>query len=317
MKKIAICGSMFFHKEMTELKLKLEDLGFSVHAPRSFAEMGIIDYDKYTQEEGKELKIKYDLIKDYFSKINESSAILVANYEKREIEGYIGGNTLLEMGFAYANDKDIFMINEAPELQYKAEIEAMQPVVIGDDLTKITGYYNNLPKVFLSSANEIKVDATSFSFDDTGYDFDVQGIKTVSNVSEQPMSIAETYEGASNRMSDLKKQLKGKDYEYLVSIESGLAKLHDNHNYFNVTVCLIENKSGESKVSIVTDLEFPKEMTDKLDEYPDLGVFVQKEYGSKFKDPFRYLSHGRLKRIDLLMYPVRNTILQFNPTKND
>lgn len=318
MKTITICGSMLFHKEMTEFKKTLEEMGFQANAPKSFEEMGIINYDKYTQEEGKELKKKYDLIRDYYSKIIDSDAVLIANYEKKGIKGYVGGNTLLEMGFAYSNHRNIFMVNPAPDLPYKAEIEAMRPINIGEDLSNIRKYYEELPKVFVSSDNSIKVQSVSFSLKESGYNYDVSGFKTLSKVSEQPMTINETYDGAVNRLADLKKKIKGKKYEYLVSIESGLARLHKNHNYFNVTVCIVEDNKGNSKTSIVSDIEFPKEMTDLVpSKYPDLGILVQKEYGSKYKDPFQYYTDGKVKRIDLLKYAIKNTLSQFNADKHN
>lgn len=318
MKTITICGSMLFHKEMTKFKESLEEMGFHANAPKSFEEMGLINYDKYTQEEGKELKIKYDLIRDYYSKIVDSDAILIANYEKKGVKGYIGGNTLLEMGFAYSNRRNIFMVNPAPDMSYKAEVEAMQPIIIGEDLTKIQKYFENLPKVFISSDNSIKVQSVSFSLKESGYNYDVSGFKTSSKVSEQPMSIDETYDGAMNRLSDLKQKIVGRKFQYLVSIESGLAKLHKDHNYFNVTVCIVEDSNGNSKASIVSDIEFPKEMTDLVpSKYPDLGVLVQKEYNSKYKDPFQYYTDGKVKRIDLLKYAVKNTLSQFKANTND
>lgn len=318
MKTITICGSMLFYKEMDNFKKQLEEMGLQANAPRSFEEIGIINYNKYSQEEGKKLKIKYDLIRDYYSKIIDSDAVLIANYEKKGIEGYIGGNTLLEMGFAYSSHRNIFMVNSAPDLSYKAEIETMQPIIIGEDLTKIQKYFETLPKVFVSSDNIIKVQSVSFSLKENGYNHDVTGYKTSSKVSEQPMGIDETYDGAMNRLTVLKEKIKDKEYQYLVSIESGLVKLHKNHNYFNVTICIVEDNKGNSKVSIVSDIEFPKEMTDLVpSKYPDLGVLVQKEYDSKYKDPFQYFTDGKIRRIDLLKYAIKNTLSQFNTKKND
>ncbi len=309
---------MLFHKEMTEFKKTLEEMGFQANAPKSFEEMGIINYNKYTQKERKELKLKYDLIRDYYSNIVDSDAVLIANYEKKGVKGYVGGNTLLEMGFAYSNHRNIFMVNPAPDLSYKAEIEAMQPIIIGEDLTKIQKYYKKLPKVFVSSDNSIKLQSVSFSLKESGYNYDVAGFKTSSKVSEQPMTIDETYNGAMNRLKDLKGKINDNNYEYLVSIESGLTKLHKNHNYFNVTVCVAEDNKGNSKTSIVSDIEFPKEMTDLVpSKYPDLGILVQKEHGSKYKDPFQYYTDGKIKRIDLLKYAIKNTFSQFNANKHD
>lgn len=309
---------MLFHKEMANLGKVLNQIGFEVFRPLSFSELGIGQDRDHQKEESAEMKIKYDLMLMHYDKIVDSDAILVANYEKRGIYGYIGGNTLMEIGFAYVNHRNIFLVNPIPEIQYKAEIEAMQPIIIGEDLTKIQKYFENLPKVFISSDNSIKVQSVSFSLKESGYNYDVLGFKTSSKVSEQPMSIDETYDGAMNRLSDLKQKIEDKKYKYLVSIESGLAKLHKDHNYFNVTVCIVEDNNENSKASIVSDIEFPKEMTDLVpSKYPDLGVLVQKEYNSKYKDPFQYYTDGKVKRIDLLKYAVKNTLSQFKADKND
>lgn len=69
--------------------------------------------------------------------IKESEAILVTNYDKKGVTGYIGGNVFLEMGFAHVLDKKIFLLNEVPDVSYVDEIRAMQPMVINNDLSLI------------------------------------------------------------------------------------------------------------------------------------------------------------------------------------
>lgn len=65
-------------------------------------------------------------------------AILVLNTEKNGQANYIGGNAFLEMGMAYFREKKIFLLNPIPDNPYyRTEIEAMKPVVIDGDLTKI------------------------------------------------------------------------------------------------------------------------------------------------------------------------------------
>jgi nucleoside 2-deoxyribosyltransferase len=82
-------------------------------------------------------KNKDDLIKRYYNKINEADAILVLNIEKKGIANYIGGNTFLEMGFAYVLNKKIYLFNNIPELSYKDEMVAMQPLILNGDFSKI------------------------------------------------------------------------------------------------------------------------------------------------------------------------------------
>jgi len=90
--------------------------------------------------------IRGDILKYYFQKIRESEAILVLNFEKNGIKNYIGGNVFLEMGFAHVLNKKIFLLNEIPEVLYKDEIKAMQPVVIKGDLGLINSQRNENSK---------------------------------------------------------------------------------------------------------------------------------------------------------------------------
>jgi hypothetical protein len=73
----------------------------------------------------------------HFDKVEWSDAILVLNYCKNGVDNYIGANTLLEMGLAFHLNKNIYLLNEIPELSYKEEILGMFPIVINNDLAKI------------------------------------------------------------------------------------------------------------------------------------------------------------------------------------
>ena len=65
-------------------------------------------------------------------------AILVLNYDKRGIKNYIGGNTLMEIGFAHVLKQKVFLLNQIPEIDfYKTEIESVKPIIINGDLSKI------------------------------------------------------------------------------------------------------------------------------------------------------------------------------------
>ena len=82
--------------------------------------------------------IKRTAIIDHFKKIEWGDAILVANFEKRGIEGYIGGNTLIEIGLAFYLKKPIYILNPvSSELSYKQEIYGMGPVLLAGDLSNI------------------------------------------------------------------------------------------------------------------------------------------------------------------------------------
>lgn len=139
--RITICGSIVFIDEMLEAKKELEALGHEVQAPPA----EILDSDGEPLDVKTYYKLrkegvnkpgawlwerKKELILDHFRKIEWCDAILVLNYDKNGVEGYVGANTLMEMGLALYLGKSIYLINEIPELPYKEEILGMKPVVI-------------------------------------------------------------------------------------------------------------------------------------------------------------------------------------------
>ncbi len=84
-------------------------------------------------------KIKHDLIRKHFEKIQESDAILVLNLTKNGAPYYIGANTFLEMGFAHILGLRIFLLHQLPDNPYiRSEAEAMRPTVLYGNLSHIT-----------------------------------------------------------------------------------------------------------------------------------------------------------------------------------
>lgn len=54
------------------------------------------------------------------------------------MKGYVGGNTLIEIGVAFFLGKSIYILNPvSSELSYKQEIMGMKPVFLNGDLKKI------------------------------------------------------------------------------------------------------------------------------------------------------------------------------------
>ena len=85
-----------------------------------------------------QVKKEKDFIKYWYDLICQSDAIIVCNFDKNGIKNYIGGNTLMEIGFAYVNNKKIFLYNPIPEdVSYTDEIKAMTNLILNGDLKKI------------------------------------------------------------------------------------------------------------------------------------------------------------------------------------
>ena len=136
---IAVCGSLVFHKEMREIQKLLEALGHTVYVPKS---LDLIEQQGFvkptTVEERLAAEAKYDFIREHFKKIEESDCVLVVNPRHHDIDGYIGGNTFLEIGIAFYLGKKIYLQYAIPKMGYELELAAMHPIVLHGDLSKIT-----------------------------------------------------------------------------------------------------------------------------------------------------------------------------------
>jgi len=307
--KITICGSMHHIEAMKLAAQTLENLGYEVILPNP--REGEVDYNSLSDAERAALKAT--LIQDHLDEINESDAVLVFNEDKKGIAGYIGGNTLMEMAFAYAQKIEIFLFKPAPEMSYTDEILGMMPIVLDGDIHKIDTYFKQLPIVLVSSKSPIKLAAISRGMRRAGIRTQVIARPTESSVSEQPMSTDETYRGAVNRQKALMQVSSKDEATYFATIESGQHFIHPDHNSFGGTVIIIEKHGGERKIGININLEFPKAMTDKVpSQYPDFGVLVQKEYGSKLKDPIPFFTNGKINRRKLIEEAVLNVAVQLS-----
>ena len=135
--KIGLIGSLKFADKMVEYKTKLKELGHDafhtdLHEP----------FIGKTDDEIKAIKLHQknyvDAIKEFWNKMQGADAVLVLNFDKNGIKNYVGGNTLMEIGFAHVLNQKIFMLNKIPDMPYcKDEIEAVKPLIIDGDLAKI------------------------------------------------------------------------------------------------------------------------------------------------------------------------------------
>ncbi|MBU2473094.1 hypothetical protein KKE74_03620 [Patescibacteria group bacterium] len=135
--KIGIIGSMQFTEKMIEVRdqlCKLDHEAFLTDLHDAF--IGKSD------EEKEKIKIdqknNLDAIKEFWLAMQGADAVLVLNFDKHGIKNYIGGNTLMEIGFAHVLNQKIFLWNPIPEIPYyKSEIEAVKPIIINGDLDLI------------------------------------------------------------------------------------------------------------------------------------------------------------------------------------
>ena len=135
--RIGIAGSMQHTEKILELKEKLVKIGHDVFVSK-FAQ-GMVGKSNEEKETMKlDQKYNKDAIREFWKMMQMADAILVANFDKDGIKNYVGGNTLMEIGFAHVLNQKIFLLNPIPDIPYyKTEIEAVRPVILNGDLMKI------------------------------------------------------------------------------------------------------------------------------------------------------------------------------------
>jgi len=143
--KITICNSTKFHALASKTKEELEKLDHeALMHPLECEFRGkrthvIEQYNARQTQWNEELaNLKEFFMREHFDKIKVSDAVLILNIDKDGKKNYVGGNTFLEMGFAFGLGKKVFMMNPVnEELPYAEEIKGMRPIIINGDLSKV------------------------------------------------------------------------------------------------------------------------------------------------------------------------------------
>lgn len=135
--RIGIIGSMHYTERMIEVRDMLISMGHDAYLSELSA-----PFIGKSDEEKERIKIhqknNQDAIREYWGLMQGGDAVLALNLDKHGIKNYIGGNTLMEIGFAHVLNQKIFLYNPIPDIPYyRSEIEAVKPVIINGDLSKI------------------------------------------------------------------------------------------------------------------------------------------------------------------------------------
>lgn len=137
--KIVICGSMSNYLKMKALKDELIKYNHEVVLPDPSTDNQLQKIVKQNYVDTYDLKLKYDYIRKHYDHIAEGDFIIIANYDKNGIKNYVGGNSFLEMGFAYCLGKPIYLVNPIPKIDfYYHEMIAMKPSILNGNLDIFT-----------------------------------------------------------------------------------------------------------------------------------------------------------------------------------
>jgi len=133
-----IAGSFSFAEEIAKIKKQLEDMDHTILTTKDLELRANVSDIKSSFEEKLKQCIKYDLLRDGFNQVAASDAVLICNYPKNNIKGYLGTSVLMELAIAYYLNKKVFLLYDYDKSQsYGLEVAIINPVILNNNLSKI------------------------------------------------------------------------------------------------------------------------------------------------------------------------------------
>lgn len=120
---IVLAGSMAFVEKMQLLKEQFEKNGSVVTLPQDGGDMSPTAIRGYNDTALK--------------RIVDADALVVVNETKHDVSGYVGANTLVEIGMAFALHKPVYVLNDYDRTQPNAvELAGLVDGIVGEDIEK-------------------------------------------------------------------------------------------------------------------------------------------------------------------------------------
>lgn len=165
-------------------------------------------------------------------------------------------------------------------------------------------------KILIASTNPVKINSVKEAFTKfyPKQEFSFKGISVPSNVSDQPLSDKETYEGAKNRANNLKQY----EADFYVGIEGGLEKTNEEYRCFAWVYIIKKNQTGKAKTSTFM---LPQKFNQYLDKGMELGHVSDLIYNEKNTKQsiatIGYLTKGLITRTSYYIEAVILALTQF------
>lgn len=169
-----------------------------------------------------------------------------------------------------------------------------------------------MKKIIVASQNPVKINAAKTAFGKMfpKEDFEVAGIRVPSFVADQPMSDAETYEGAVNRAENAKTKEPAADY--WVGIEGGIEDRETVMDAFGWMVILSKNRMGDARSCT---FPLPPYVADAVRKGQELGhvndAFFQMHNSKQGGGAVGSLTDNIVTRMDLYVQPLCLALIPF------
>lgn len=131
---------MKFAEDMVKIQKQLNEIGHTALVP--LGTESHLEDKEFVEDLDNNLEwcITNDIMRRNFQQLAGCDAVLVLNYKRNGVEGYIGISALMEMGVAHYLNKKIFLMQKTPhykDARWAQEVAIMQPTILEGDLTKI------------------------------------------------------------------------------------------------------------------------------------------------------------------------------------
>lgn len=134
--KMFIISSASFYDKIPPIKEYLESKGFELVMPNTYDNPNL-EKEVWKQGFKAHAELEKELFKQSEEKIKDVDAVLCVNFEKHNIENYIGGATFIEIYEAFKNNKKIYLYHDIPKGMLYDEIAGFDPIIINENLDLI------------------------------------------------------------------------------------------------------------------------------------------------------------------------------------
>ena len=157
-------------------------------------------------------------------------------------------------------------------------------------------------KILMGTKNPGKIEGAKEAFEKYFENVEIEGVPVSSEVGDQPIN-EEIFEGAKNRVKNLKKYAKENNIEadFFVASEAGITNLLGGE-WIDINAVVIEDKNGVQSVGTSQGFQIPDRYMDEI-RATELGkvmdkIFKGQDLGNG-KGGISFLTKDVISRIDL------------------
>lgn len=169
-------------------------------------------------------------------------------------------------------------------------------------------------KAIIASKNQGKIEGAKLALENYFENVEVVGVSVPSNVPDQPVDL-QTYEGAKNRVKNLKEYCKENNItaDFYMAVESGITNRLGEWVIANIAV--IEDGKGNTSFGTSPSFPVPEKFVDEI-KSTNFSQVMDKVFGEdkerhNHAGGIQLLTHGVVSRIDLNRLAFTVALIKF------